>query len=67
MTTTLDQKLVKAVVTLLCQKAATHPDFLFAVSTNMQKRGYDLQAHQQGIQGTQLIIVHKKLEPEPTQ
>ena len=54
----LDRELVKAVATLLCQHAATHNDFFLSLSEEMANHNYSLEAHQQGIQGTHILVVH---------
>lgn len=52
----MDKELVKAVATLLCQKAATETDFFFAVAQLMEKKGYKLVAEQKGVFGTVLSV-----------
>lgn len=50
------RKLVEGVADLLCQKACTHPEFLIWLVDEMQRRGYTIEAHQRGIQGTYLCV-----------
>lgn len=41
----LNEKLVEAVCSLLCQKAATHKYFMSDVVVKMAHRGYEIEVH----------------------
>ena len=49
-------ELATAVAKLLACDEATDSDFMFLVADELHKLGYNLEAHQRGIQGTHLII-----------
>jgi hypothetical protein len=55
-TKALDCKLIDGVATLLCQHNATHPDFFSKLAEEIEKRGYILECHQRGVQGTYVCI-----------
>ncbi len=55
----LNVKLVKEAVKLLACEAATHPDFLSALTAELDKRGFTLKAYQRGINGTYLRLVDR--------
>lgn len=50
-------KVIEGVATLLCQGAvADDPDFFVKLAAEMERRGYTLEAHQKGVQGTLILV-----------
>ncbi len=55
-----DYKLYESISLILCQMRCTSPSFFEELIEDMNRRGYTIEAHQRGINGTYLKIV--KLE-----
>lgn len=58
----MNRKLVKQVADLLCQDDATDASFFGALATELETRGWALQAYQGGIHGTKILVVKQNTE-----
>jgi hypothetical protein len=56
--------LIKKLADIICQNApqTMHKNFFFDLANELRLRGFELQAHQEGIRGTHIILVQTPLE-----